>query len=202
MRAAEIRPDPNDVRDLAYGVRDMLTNLLTNARSPLCVPLGNLNKFGYLKNALAYEIDGWRGDRAHYGPNDEEGYMDSHAALLAERQVAVGAIALAYGDAGLNTDNLAPSPHITIARAKEAIPDYRMRGLRGGLADLLMEDVYLGDPVISVKLYRDIPAEIIHVKHAYDSLAPDMSIPLAVPDMTFELDDDRYAALASRVMYA
>jgi hypothetical protein len=65
-----------------------------------------------------------------------------------------------------------------------------------------MEEVYLGDPVISVKLYRDIPAEIIHVKHAYDSLAPDMSIPLAVPDMTFELDDDRYAALASRVMYA
>ncbi len=171
MREAGIHPDPNEVRDIAYSVRDTLTDLLANAHSPLSVSLGGLGRFGYKKNALAYEIGGWRGDRANYGPNDQEGYMDSLAVLLAERQRAVDAIALAYGEAGLETDNIAPSPHITIARGKEAIPDYRMRGLRGALADLAVGEVYFGDPVIDIKMYRDMPVESIYVKHAWDSLA-------------------------------
>lgn len=171
MREAGIHPDPDEVRDIAYSVRDMLTNLLANARSPLNVPLGDFGRFGYKQNALAYEIGGWRGDRANYGPNDEEGYMDSLGVLLAERQLAVGALALAYGEAGLQTDGLAPSPHVTIARGKEAIPNYRMRGLRGALADLAIGEVYFGDPVIEVKTHRDMPAEPLYVKHAWDSLA-------------------------------
>jgi len=199
MREAGIHPAPEEIRDLAYSVRDALINRLTNAYSPLQVPLGQLGRFGAGDNALAYTIEGWHGDRANYGENDMDGYMDTRAVLLAERQLAVGALALAYGDEGLRTDNIVSSPHITIARAKEAIPDHRMRNLRGGLADLAMEDVYLGDPVIEVKLYREVPAEPIYVRHTWDSLAPAMPERL-IPDMSFDFDDDRYEAMANRVI--
>lgn len=172
MRQAEIHPDPEEIRDLAYYIRDLLTKELSNAHSPMSVPLGDLGKFGRNNNALAYNIEGWRGDRAHYADNDTEGYMDTRAAILAERQLSVGAIALAYGEAGLDTDDLASScPHITIARAKEDIADYRLRGIRGELADLAIDEVYFGDPVIEVRQYRDMPAESIWVKQAWDSLA-------------------------------
>jgi hypothetical protein len=171
MREAEIHPDPDEIRDIAYAIRDQLTNLLANAHSPLAIPLGSLAKFGYQDNALAHTIEGWRGDRANYGQNDDEGYLDTRAVLLAERQLAVGALALAYGEEGLDTEGLAPCPHVTIARAKDSIPDYRLRGIQGELADLALEGAYFGDPIISIKQYRDEPAETIYVKHAWDSLA-------------------------------
>ena len=137
MREAGIHPDPDEIRDLAYDVRDGLTNLLANARSPLSVPLGDFGRFGYKDNAVAYEIGGWRGERANYGQNDDERYMDTHAVLLAERQLAVNEIEFAYGAAGLNTDNLASSPHVTMARSSETIFDHRMRGIRHMLGDLV-----------------------------------------------------------------
>lgn len=202
MRQAGIHPNPNEIRDLAYSVRDDLTNLLTNVRSPLPVPLADFGRFGYRKNALAYEIEGWRGDRANYGSNDLEGYRDAHAVLLEERRLAVGAVALAYQENGLQIDGLAPSPHLTIARSNEEIPEYRMRGLNGKLADLAMGQVLLGDPVIQMKLYRDQPAEIIPIKHSWDSLAPDMPELSPLSELSFELADDRYEFLARQAMYA
>lgn len=171
MREAGIHPDPDEIRDIAYSVRDMLTDLLTNAESPLPVPLGDLGRFGQKKNALAYQLYGWRGDRAQYGPNDHEGNMDPLAVILAERQLAVGALALAYGEDGLKTDGLAPSPHITIARGNGEIPAHRMREFRDKLADLAIDDVCFGDPVIDVKLHPNEPSEPIYIKHAWDSLA-------------------------------
>jgi hypothetical protein len=191
MREAGVHPEPEQVRDLAYSIRDDLTNLLSNARSPLPVSLGNFGRFGYKNNAVAYEIDGWRGERAEYGENDDEGYRDTNAVLLAERRLAVGAIALAFENSELKTDGIAPSPHITIARAKEVIPDYRMREIRGELGDIAIGEVYLGDPIIEARLYRDMPAERIPVRQVWESLAP---IPdLAMPAMSvMELFDDRY----------
>lgn len=172
MRQAEIHPDPEQVRDVAYHIRDLLTDLLSSARSPMSVPLGELGKFGNGNKAIAYTIAGWRGDRAHYDDeNDAEGYMDTRAVILEERRLSVGALALAFGEAGLDTDSLAPCPHIRIARSKDEIADYRMRGIRGELADLAIDDAYFGDPVIDLKMYRDEPAESIYVKHAWDSLA-------------------------------
>jgi hypothetical protein len=171
MREAGIRPDPDEIRDIAYSIRDGLTNLLFNAHSPLNVPLGDFGKAGYRGESVAYEIMGWRGERANYGPNDNEGFMSTHAALLAERQLVVGALSYAYGEAGLNTDNLASSPHITVARANQEIPDYRVRSIRGELGDLAISAAAFGDPVIEVKMYPDMPAEPIYVKHAWDSLA-------------------------------
>lgn len=171
MREVEAMPEPDDIRDLAYSIRDGLTELLANARSPLRVPLSGFEIFGMKNNAIAYEIDGWRGDRAHYGPNDEEGYMDTHAVLLASRQLTVGAIALAFEDTELRTQNLTQSPHFTIARYKETIPRHRLRDISGALATIAMDEVYVGDPVISMKLYRDEPSEQLVVKHAWESLA-------------------------------
>lgn len=171
IRAAGIRPEPEQVRDLAYSIRDNLTDLLSNARSPLQVPLGNFGRFGYKKNAVAYELDGWRGERAQYAHNDEEGFMDPFAVLLAERRLAVGAIALAFEGTELSTDGLAPSPHMTVARHKDEIPDYRLREIRGELSDIALDEVELGDPVIGLKLYRDEPAVFIPIRHAWESLA-------------------------------
>jgi hypothetical protein len=195
IREAGLHPEPEVVRDLAYSVRDGLTNLLSNAHSPLQVSLGNFGRFGYKGNSVAYEIDGWRGERAEYGLNDDEHYMDTNAVLLAERQLAVGAIALAFEDSELKVDGIAPSPHITIARAKETVPDYRMREIRGELGDIAIGEVYLGDPVIEAKLYRDVPPERIPVRQAWESLAPIPEI-LAMPAMSiaesFEDEYDRY----------
>ena len=199
MREAGIHPEPEEIKDLAYSIRDTLAKRLSNAYSPLKVPLGDLGKFGAGDNALAYTVDGWRGDRANYGENDEDGYMDTRAVLLAERRLAVGALALAYGDEGLRTDNIVSSPHLTIARGKDAIHEYQLRNIRGKLAGLAMDEVYLGDPVIEVKLYRDMPAEPLYVNQTWDSLAPDIPELLFEPDLSFDLDDDRYEALARQV---
>jgi hypothetical protein len=172
MRDAGIHPDPDEIRDVAYSIRDGLTNLLTNARSPLNVVLGDFGRFGQDNSVLAYEIEGWRGERANYGPNDDEGYMETNAVLLAERQLALGALAYAYGEAGLNTDDLAPSPHVSVARGKDTIQDYRMREIRGELGALAIDEAYFGDPIIEVKMYREMPPERIPVRQAWESLAP------------------------------
>jgi hypothetical protein len=196
IRAAGIRPEPEQMRDLAYSIRDDLTEVLSNARSPLEVPLGNFGKFGYKDDAIAYELDGWRGERAQYANNDDEGYMDPFAVLLAERRLAVGAIALAFEGSELSTDGLAPSPHLTVARHKETIPDYRLREIRGELADIALDEVRLGDPVISLKLYRDEPAVSIPVRQTWESLAPvtdDWTAPSALPDLIYV---DPYEAFA------
>ena len=171
MHQAGIHPDPNEIRDIAYSIRDQLTNLLANAHSPLAIPFGNLARYGYKSNALAYSIEGWRGDRAHYGENDYDGYMDSLSVLQAERRLAVGALTLAYGEYGLDTDGIAPSPHATIARSKDTIQDFELHGLRSKLAGIVLDGALFGDPVIDVKLYRDEPSEPIYVKHAWSSLA-------------------------------
>lgn len=204
MRKAGIHPEPEQIRDIAYGIRDRLTDLLSNARSPLFVELGDISKIGYRESSLAYMIEGWKGDRAHYGENDEEGFMDTRAVLLAERQLAVGALALAYGEAGLDTTDLAPCPHVTIARtrSKDSIPDYRMRALQGELGDLAIDGAYFGDPIISVRLHPGEPAETIPVKHAWDSLAPEVPQYLQETAVPFELEDDRYEVLAAQFSYA
>ena len=172
FREAGIRPDPEEIRDLAYSLRDQLTELLSNAHSPLDVPLGGLGRFGYKGNKLAYNIDGWRGDRAHYGENDDEAYMDTHSVLLEERRFALDAIASAFEGAGLQTDRIAPSPHLTIASTSnsETIPDYRIRSLQKAFTGFAMEGVLLGDPIITMRLHRGAPAESLYVRHAWDSL--------------------------------
>ncbi len=171
VREAGIRPSPEEIKDIAYSIRDLLTNELSNAHSPLPVPLGSLNRFGYKENSVGYEIAGWRGDRAPYGQNDEEGLKGTHSTLLAERQQAVGAIALAFEGKDFKIDGIAPSPHLTIARSKESIPDYQLRDIRGSLGDIALDEVYLGDPVIDLRLYRGMPTETIYVRHAWESLA-------------------------------
>ena len=190
MREAGLHPEPEEVRDLAYSIRDGLTNLLSNAHSPLQVSLGNFGRFGYKGNSLAYEIGGWRGERAEYGINDEDRYMDTNAVLLAERQLAVGAIALAFENSDLKIEGITPSPHITIARAKEAIPDYRMREIRGELGDIALGEVYLGDPIIEAKLYRDMPSERIPVRQAWESLAPIPELSMSAASMMDALEDE------------
>jgi hypothetical protein len=66
-----------------------------------------------------------------------------------------------------------------------------MREIRGELGDIAIGEVYLGDPIIEARLYRDMPAERIPVRQVWESLAP---IPdLAMPAMSvMELFDDRY----------
>lgn len=171
MRRAGIHPDPEEIRDIAYSVRDQLTELLARAHSPLAVPLGSLARYGYKRNALAYNIDGWRGDRAHYGEVGYDGNMDSLAVLQAERRLAVGALTLAYGEDGLDTDGIASTPHATVARSQDVIQEFKLHDLRTGLADVVLDRAYFGDPVIDVKLYQDQPSEPIYVKHAWSSLA-------------------------------
>lgn len=200
-RAAGLHPEPEQIRDLAYSIRDNLTNLLFNARSPLEVPLGNLGRFGYKENALAYEIAGWRGDRAQSAPNDEEMYMDPMAVLLAERRLAVGAIALAFEGKGLEVDGIAPSPHLTVARYKESIANYRMREIRSKLGDLTLDNVKLGDPIVEMKLAPDMPSISLPVKHAWESLAP-LPESYEAPEAVFESAYDRYDAFADLTQYA
>lgn len=204
MRDAGVRPEPDEVRDLAYALRDDLTNMLANAHSPLNLPLGSFGRFGQGNNVVAYQIEGWHGDRAHYGENDSEGFMDDLAVVHAERKLAVGAIALAFSNMDFRAEDFISSPHVTIARGKGEIPDDRMRSIRGELADVAIGAVDFGDPVIEMKLYRDMPSESIYVKHAWESLGY-QSKDLAssgVAGMAFEPDYDHYDELASRSIYA
>jgi hypothetical protein len=200
MRQADIHPDPEEIRDLAYSIRDGLTDLLVNVRSPLPVPLGKFGRFGYRNNALAYEIEGWEGDRKHYGANDAEGYKDAHAVLLEMRQLSVGAIALAYQNSDLSVEGIAPNPHLTVARSNAEIQDHDLRSLRGKLAGLALEDVELGDPVIQMKLYPDQAAETLYVKHAWQSLVmPDVEESTVYwNDMTAPSIEDHYEDLANQ----
>jgi hypothetical protein len=202
MRQAGIHPDPYELLDVAYTIRNRLSDLLSNAQSPLRVPLGDINRHGYREESIAYDIKGWRGERATY-PSDDGHNLGTHAVLLKGRQIVTEVLDDAYGDQGLETNNLTSSPHVTFARsnANKPIPDYRMRSIRGGLGDLAIAEADFGDPVIDVKMYPDMPAERIYVKYAWDSLATAAG-GIAVAETVLDTDYDRYEDFAELTQYA
>lgn len=188
MKLANIHPDPKEIKDLASGLGEQLRNLLLHVESPLEVPLGRLAMFGPQDRptSLAYEIAGWRGDKPNYGNyavgsvaramNDFIGYdmaentMSPLAVIQAERRLVVGAATLAYGAQGLRAENMVVTPHVSFARPRKFIQEFRRHDIFSSLSDIALDSTLFGDPIVEVHLEKGGPIEQITVAHSYSSL--------------------------------
>lgn len=175
IRCANIQPNAEEMHDLASGLQDSLNYALSSAPESMWVGLGNLAIFGRNKNKLAFTLKGWRGWRANYPDEKESGEglrtMSPLGALLLETQVAVGNIASTFPDADFSFNDLASSPHITIARSKDTIHDYELRGLQAQINKLGIDSLEFGDPVISYKPRPAEESQVFLVRHAWRTLA-------------------------------
>jgi hypothetical protein len=173
IRQTGEQPTADMMRDLVFNIRDGLTSVLADAPDPIEVGLGKLAVFGRNQNKLGFTIDGWKGWRARYDDYDQLGQMSSLGALLVESQVAIGNIATAFPDMNLAVTDIANSPHVTIARTREKIHDYDLRKIQARIDKLDLDDVALfGDPVINYKLASNQDSQTLHIRHAWQSLAP------------------------------
>lgn len=175
IRASGEKPGAGEMREVATGLQDSLNYALASAPEAMYVGLGNLAVFGRNKNKLAFTLKGWRGWRANY-PDEKVGdegvrTMSPLGALLLETQVAVGSISSAFPDMNLPFNDLASSPHITIARSRDRIHDYELRGLQGQINKLGIGALEFGDPIISYKPAPTEDPEILLVRHAWQTLA-------------------------------
>ncbi len=171
LRDSGEQPSSDAMRDLVFSIRDGLTNYLADSPDPLEFGLGKLAVFGRNRNKLAFTLDGWKGWRARYDDFDEMGKMSALGALLVESQVAVGNIGMAFPDMNFAVNDIAVSPHMTIARTKDTIRDHELRRIQSQINELGIDSVTLGDPVIGYKLAPQEESHIIPIRHAWESLA-------------------------------
>src|SRR5690349_17516467 len=94
IRESGDQPSAAEMRDVAYNVRDGLTEALAAAPDPLEVGLGRLAVFGIKNNKLGFTVDGWKGWRARYSLFHNNGEMTAPGALMVENQIALGSLAL------------------------------------------------------------------------------------------------------------
>lgn len=189
LRDSGEQPSSDAMRDLVFNIRDGLTNSLADSPDPLEVGLGKLAVFGRNRNKLAFTLDGWKGWRARYDDFDEMGKMSSLGALLVESQVAVGSIGMAFPDMNFAVNDIAVSPHMTIARTKDAIRDHELRRIQSQINELGIDSVTLGDPVIGYKLAPQEESHTIPIRHAWESLA---QMPEYTENAIIDLDIEPY----------
>lgn len=171
MRELDIRPSPDDMKDLAYEVRDGLTEILDFSPSPLSLPIGRLGVYGYREQALGLGIQGWKGYRARYASHDENGAMTAYGAIVAENQFCLESIEAAVGDDAFSVEGLAPTPHITIARRSDSIRARELRNIESRLEDIIPASIEVSDPIIELRTHPAGPSEMIYVRHSWESLA-------------------------------
>lgn len=171
IRSTGQQPDPTAMRDVVFNIRDGLTNALEGAPEPLEIGLGRLAVFGRNNDKLGFTLEGWKGWRARYDDHEHSGELSALGALLVESQVAVGNIATAFPDMSFSLNEIATSPHITIARTKDKIRDHELRRMQSQIDELDIQTVLFGDPVINYKLAPDEASQTLGIRHSWSSLA-------------------------------
>lgn len=170
IRQSGQHPTAEQMRETVFNIRDDLTNTLANAPDPITVGVGRLAVFGRNRNKLAFTLDGWKGWRARYDDHELTGEMSSLGALLVESRVAIGNIATSFPEMNFAVNDIATSPHITIASTNDTIRDHELRRMQSQIDELEISTVMFGDPIINYKLGPELDSQTLHVRHSWSSL--------------------------------
>lgn len=175
MRLAGIRPDPNNpgalpkrVEELAVSVQLGLSTLLQNRQSTLTLPVGVPERFDGGRS-VGCPPQAWRGYGANYHrrgnaarplsevQQQKPENLTPNALLVVEKQLCIGAIAAAFSDEypAFNVSPLIGGPRITLLRRSSPIHDGKFNELQSMLADVLPDELPLGDPVIHLQTHRN-----------------------------------------------
>lgn len=177
MRQARIRPVPREMRELALGVRDGLSEQVNGFSNQLPLPLGKIGRFGPRKNQLGIVPLGWRGCRARYATQDELGERLALGTIVAENSLSVSAIVSVMGESHSRFDggNLLETPYIHLASHTGPIVEKELRRAQYAMQTIMPGAVLLDDPIICLTTNIGDAPEIIYTRD-HSAAMPDAHV--------------------------
>ena len=158
LRAAWQHPSPEEMRDLAYEVRDRLRCALTDVPETLALPLGRLGVYGYGNqrdhSVLGVAPAGWKGCRARIATRDQAGNVLPLGQVRTEIQLGQQTIDEAFADTIFDAESLIQNPHLSIGVNNGGIRKHELRRISERLEGVQPPSVSLGDPVIYLTTAR------------------------------------------------
>lgn len=141
------------VRDLH---RSLFEQVLQEPSELKLVRSSKLQAFGSggrHKQVMGVLFDGFRGTRMRYETHDDDGIPTPFAALVSEVGICRDAVSAYLGRSSKDCEQaLGTTPHVSIVRNKNGIPQHLFGAMEEILDDELPEEVLVGKPVLSVSM--------------------------------------------------
>jgi hypothetical protein len=148
-------PTAEQVKSIATSIHTGLEELLKGTVAPMPFAVGSAAIRGEKKNDVVVMPLGWDGYKSNYQQRDGENGFTPIGSMIAIRQLAVGAIALAMNDENFDAQTLVEDPYITRAHSCSG-------PLKGrNAADILditertsLDELYLGNVIVAYRTGR------------------------------------------------